>query len=524
MRIVNYNRAFLWLACAALVLRAIHVFGLVDFQLSGDETYYFDWGRRPDWCYFSKPPLIGWIMGIVRVVFGFKWWALRMTSLLLGTVTLICIFATCRAMYDARSGFFAALMFLLTPANAALNFGLTIDALLLLCWSAGLLLFWRAMKNPSSAFGWFILSLDIGIGVLAKQMMLVFPLLMLISISCVPEHRTLLKRPALWLCLSGVPVFVAPLLWWNAQHGYTTILHTGHHFDSSSQTFVDKLTDFLSYQLYQALMYGPLTFVLLIVAMVISARNWVGLPARERMLLVFSALPLSVVLVRATSQHINENWPAAFYPAAFVLAAGVLLRLEVWRRWPSRAAAVGALLMVLVYAAIPMISLVGLRGSKYDPFSPMRGWELAAQPIGELLEAVPRPEKTFVLVLDHRHNASQMAFHLPQHPTVYRWTRTRAVESQYEVWPGAESKVGWDAFIISPNSPANNYEPRPLLRRIQRSFNRIEKLADIDIEIGNGTHRAFQVYLSHEMQHWPEQDSVIPEDDMGPGSNGTDLR
>lgn len=31
-------------------------------DLAGDESYYWEWGRRPDWGYYSKPPMIGWLM------------------------------------------------------------------------------------------------------------------------------------------------------------------------------------------------------------------------------------------------------------------------------------------------------------------------------------------------------------------------------------------------------------------------------------------------------------------------------
>jgi hypothetical protein len=96
-----------------------------------------------------------------------------------GTMTLAVLFLLMRRLYDARTGFIAAVLVLLTPANTGLNLFLTIDAPLLLCWSLALLVFWLAVEKPQCWTRWLALAVVIGLGTLSKQMMLVFPVLML---------------------------------------------------------------------------------------------------------------------------------------------------------------------------------------------------------------------------------------------------------------------------------------------------------------------------------------------------------
>ena len=36
-------------------------------DLIGDESYYWDWSRRLDWCYYSKPPMVAWQIGRAHV-------------------------------------------------------------------------------------------------------------------------------------------------------------------------------------------------------------------------------------------------------------------------------------------------------------------------------------------------------------------------------------------------------------------------------------------------------------------------
>jgi 4-amino-4-deoxy-L-arabinose transferase-like glycosyltransferase len=502
-----WTRRLFWLLAGVLVFRVLHLFAAVDFQLSGDEAYYWDWGRRPDWGYYSKPPLIGWLMGVLRLIFGYQWWSVRLASILFGTTTLGILFLLGRRLFDARVGFFAALLFLLTPGNVAANFGFTIDSPLLLCWSAALLLFWKVAERPDSKGGWLALMLVIGVGTLAKQMMLVFPVLMILFTALSPADRSLLKRPMFWICLLGGLAFLTPVLWWNEHHGWITMKHTSEHFTRKELTVMGWLGQLLGFPLFQALMYAVITWGLMIAVLYGCSRRWTSLGRHERYLFVFSAPALGVFQLLAARQYINENWPAVFYLSAFVLAAGIASQQERLARWMHRGCVLGGVLALVIYAYIPAISLFGLTGkARFDPFVSMRGWVPSAQQIGLYLDRVPHPDRTFVLVLDHRHNASQMAFHLPQHPTVYRWTRQGKVESQYEIWPNAADKIGWDAFVIYPDSEDDGFKKNPLSGLIWHAFDSYEKLGDVEAPIGTHTKRSFQLYLCQCMKRWPNSE------------------
>ena len=30
------------------------------FPFTGDEAYFVDWGRHPDWGFYDHPPMVGW--------------------------------------------------------------------------------------------------------------------------------------------------------------------------------------------------------------------------------------------------------------------------------------------------------------------------------------------------------------------------------------------------------------------------------------------------------------------------------
>lgn len=501
-----WTRRFWLLLAGVLVFRVLYLVFAVDFELSGDEAYYWDWGRRPDWCYYSKPPLIGWIMGLIGWLFGASWLAIRLTATLLGTVTLTLLFLLGRRLFDARTGFLAALLLLLSPANVMANFGLTIDAPLLVCWTAALLVFWQVLNNPGKAAGWVLLTLIVGVGTLAKQMMLAFPALMLIFALVSPAHRPLIKRPAFWLCIAGSLAFLSPLLEWNMRHHWITFEHMGGHFDHKQLGVLDWLVQFLTFPALQAALYSPITWVLLVAALVGGVRSWGTLDLRQRYLIAFSAPGLAVFLVLALRQNIGPNWPAVFYVPLFVLAAA----FTQGSLWLKRGVWLGGAMAVLIYAYLPLIRPLGLAGHKrLDPFVTMRGWREAGAQAGLFWDKMLHPERTFVLVLDHRHYASQMAFNMPQHPRVYRWTESGKIESQYEIWPDASDKMGWDCLVIFPDSEEANYKKDELPRPVRHAFDKTHKLGDVYVNVGRGVLRSFQVFQCKRMQHLPPTERAL---------------
>src|SRR4051812_4036296 len=80
-----------------LIFGAILIFGFVShlhylrdncpIDLSGDEAQYWDWSRALDWSYYSKGPLVAYIIRASCAVFGDVTWAVRLPALVLAVGT-----------------------------------------------------------------------------------------------------------------------------------------------------------------------------------------------------------------------------------------------------------------------------------------------------------------------------------------------------------------------------------------------------------------------------------------------------
>ena len=495
----TWLKRFWWLLAAVFVARiGVMLLFVNGADLAGDEAYYWDWGRRPDWCYYSKPPMIGWMMGVIGWLTGNAEWGIRFAALLLGSATLAIIHRIALVLFDARTAFLTAVLVLLTIANAGLNLLLTIDAPLLLCWTLALLLFWFAVQKPTCNTRWLALALIIGIGTLSKQMMLAFPALMLLFAAVSREDRALLRNPRMWAAIVLGMAFIIPVLKWNQEHAWITLEHTKHHFDGETRSFGKWISRTLENVGLQALIYTPVTFGALVAAMIVALKQRTKLTRPALYLLLASAPALACFAVLALRQRINPNWPAAFFVPAFVLAAawmrGLLPRTAspAWERWSLR---VGAALVLIVHLLLVIVFATNLKS--INKLASIRGWHEAGIEAQKFLDQVPRREKTFVMALGHRYHAAQMAFYMPSHPRLYRWEPSGTVQSQYEIWPGAEERIGHDALIIDPSMEGT------LLQNsvFTEAFERLEHLGDIRVLLGQES-REFSVYLGRNLKTW----------------------
>ena len=503
----NWSRRFWALLAAVFVFRVLFtLFFCAHADLSGDEAYYWDWGRRLDWGYYSKPPMIGWLMGLIGHFAGACDIAIRLTALTLGTLTLAVLYGLTRLLYDARTGFIAAVLVLLTPANTGLNLFLTIDAPLLLCWSLALLLFWLAVEKPQCWWRWLALAVIIGLGTLSKQMMLVFPVLMVAFAAVSPTDRSLLKNARMWVAIALGAAFLIPVILWQQKHHWITLEHTAHHFNAESLGFGKWLTRTLEWPFVQALLYSPVTWAPMVLVVWAGLKGWRNLARRERYLLLCTAPALVAFTALAFRQRINPNWPAVFWVPPLLLAAAwfsghldkwSLPKMPAWRTWSLRVS--GGMILV-AHVGIAVVFGFELKAHKKLD-EELKRWRETGVAAGEYLDKVPRPENTFVLALGHRYNAAQLAFSMPQHPRLYRHESSGHPMSQYEIWPGPEERLGDDGLIFSPKTI--------LPPAIAECFESIERVGRVEIPLGEKS-RIFEVFLGKKLKHWSAISSSPP--------------
>ncbi len=496
----RWTGRFWVLLCAVVAIRLVYA-AVFPLDLAPDESYYWDWGRRLDYGYFSKPPMIGWLMGLAGWLGGDSQLGIKVFPVLLSSGGLVFVFLLGRDLYGAMAGFWAVVVLLAAPANAALNVFFTIDAPLFLFWSASLWGAWRFMAsggNRRLAWPW-LLTLSLGLGYLTKQIQLVFPLLWL-GFAGVARKGGEPNRWGRILAVIGLSmVFLIPPLVWNWQHDWITFRHTADELETApfqwrrSAKFVGE---FLG---GQAGLGGGILWILMISAVLKSLAGWRNLGDRERYLVVFSVPGLVAFGALSFHQRVEQNWPLVFYPAVAILLAGWVwggAGGERWRGWFRGGVALGVVLGILLML-VPFV-FPGSRwaGLKADPTARVRGWRDLAEQAATVREAAPRPDQTFFLAPRDRYTASALAFYLPDHPRTYCWEDPGRPESQYGIWGRPLERAGWDAIVLEEDPGS------PRVKEIAALFGSWEPRGEIVVRLGAETarDRRYAVFLGREFQ------------------------
>jgi len=506
-----------------LVIRTLYAL-LTPLDLIHDEAYYWDWSRRLDWGYYSKPPMIAWIMAASTSLLGVSTFAVRLPAAILGSLGLLWVYLLGARIYSPRAGFWAVAVSAATPGVTVMSLLMTIDAPFLFFWSATLYLFWRALEGGRGSGHWLALSaVTAGLGALSKQTMLGFLPLAGVFLLLSRRDRSQLLRPGIYLWAGGTLAFLTPVLWWNAANGWITLQHTSEHFAAPGVTIVRRLIwagEFLAGQM------GVVSPILWIQAATLMVAGSVALARRGRRdeqaeekaqdedhrrtpgraelyLLCFSALPLAGVIALSFKQRIEPNWPAAFYPAAFVLLAGWASGhfrtpgvADRWRRWFTPGVALALLCSVAAYSLPYALPAMNLHGRPFDPTGRLRGWSDLGAEVEAVVDRFPERQRTFILSAHGRALAAELAFYMPSHPRTFCWNDTDHIRSQYDLWPGPESRALWHAAIVAPLD-------RPLPESLVRRFEELEPRDEVIIELGNGRRLAYRVWRGVAFQPAP---------------------
>jgi hypothetical protein len=428
-----------WGALTLAVLLAVLVARLVVnaielFPVHFDEAQYWAYGQELDWGYFSKPPLVAWLIRAVTEVAGDTLFSLRLASPVAHALIAWLIFLTGRRIWDGQTGFWAATGYTAAPGVGLSAMIMSTDPVLMVFWAAALYAMVRAAESEGRVW-WGVLGVMIGAGMMAKYTMVAFAFGAL-------GYGLFSARERSWTgtaIAAVVAVLVlSPNLVWNVDNSFVTVAHVAGDADPGRGYFhVAKLAEFTGAQFA---VIGPV-FLIAIVLALLNRSTWrddwgMRLMAWQTVPLLGGMIGLSY-LTRA-----QANWAAPAYVAGSLLAA----------RWLLTAGGVRALraqLAVGVAASLALWAVAGLYAgqpegltSRLDPFRQMR----ISEPFCELVLGVMSEEGAGVLLSDNRRRLSECMFYGDlDWDDVAIWNPDAAPDNQLELvatlYPGDQREM-----------------------------------------------------------------------------------
>ncbi len=502
-------------------------------DLAGDEAQYWTWSRHLAAGYYSKGPLVAYLIRASCAVLGNTMPAVRAPAALLAAGTSCCTYWLTRKLFGSdRLALAAFLLGAIVPMFAAGGTLMTIDPPLFFCWAAATCFAAKAIFD-GSRWAWPAAGMMAGVGVLAKYAMLLWPPLVLLYLAIDPTARRWLRSPWPWLMSLLAVLFLTPPLVWNAQHDWVTFHHVATQIGGEQPTvghgsslpiralggIGHVVLNVLSTAGIQLAAINPAVSVFVVGGVVYTlARHSAGDPQRPalRYLLVIGGGFWSVCLLDALLAKVEPNWPAPSYFTLLILAAHFISTRwrgdwRPWRGWFYGAIAFGLIASVMIHDVTFIYPAAGWF-DRHFPRSPAkdgtprvwvapRSFDLATKfrgirdPFATTVHAELgrlRPG-AFVLCEDYM-DASQLSFYLPGQPDTYfagsYWTdpAVRRRWTQYDIWPDRQldrpDLVGHDAIYVG----WPNYAP------LRESFAKVTRLPDVTVTIDGLLVRTWTVW------------------------------
>ena len=169
-----------------------------------DESQYWLWGQSLDFGYYSKPPLIAWVIRLVTELAGSidSFWV-RFPAPIFHAATATILFYAGRQIFDDRAAFWVAVTYITLPMTSLGSYLISTDTIMLPFFAAGLWAYMRALETGKNGPAIWA-GLAIGVGFMAKYAAVYFLMGAGLAAIFVPVLRPNLKQLAVFLIAFAV--------------------------------------------------------------------------------------------------------------------------------------------------------------------------------------------------------------------------------------------------------------------------------------------------------------------------------
>jgi len=497
---VNNIRSFFYFFLIVITLFRIYFILQGPVDLSPDEAHYWEWSRRLDLSYYSKGPMIAYLIALSTWVFGDNPFGVRILAVLCSFLSSIFIYKIAKKLFDEKIGYLSGILFQLIPIFSTFGVIFTIDSPFILLWLASMYLFLLSLEGRK--IYWVMLGFSIGLGLLTKYTMAFFYGCMFIYLL---KEKYYFKNSLLYLCVFVSLAVFSPVIIWNFQHDWVTLKHTAGqaHLYEGFKISLKYFAEFIGSQL---IVVTPLVFILgfyLIIKEEILqfakvlfrmikklggdssplAQNDNNKNKKERVqthkeedhndriirwFLISFSMPVFVFfLLKSLQGKVQANWAMTAY-VPFVIAIAFAFRKNFFKKI-SYAAIIVATIFTFINYALPYLNLP----AKIDPSVRLKGWEELGLKVSEIKKSLEKEGKV-IIFSDRYQISSELAFYVEGKPRVYCIPIGRRM-NQYDLWESINDELNKEGILRYAQNDRNIKQNDRNIELNDKSINQNDK-------------------------------------------------
>jgi 4-amino-4-deoxy-L-arabinose transferase-like glycosyltransferase len=304
-----------------------------------DEAQYWLWSQHLDFGYYSKPPMIAWVLRAVTALGGSNdiFWV-RVAGPIFHAGTALVLMAASRRFIGPEISGWAGVTFVTAPAVALSSVFFSTDDILLFFIAIALWAYFALTERRSIGLA-IVMGVTFGCAFLSKYAVLFLLPGGLVALILLREAR--IGWRDFFIAVLAAALVALPNLWWNLTHDITTVRHTQDiaHWSKLGIHLVGGIGFFFA----QFGVIGPIVFAAMLWACYRMARG-VSEP-KEKMLVWLSIPVVLLITLQALIAKAYANWAVTAYVAGAILAVWVLHRF--WPRGLWISLAINGLVSVL---------------------------------------------------------------------------------------------------------------------------------------------------------------------------------
>lgn len=312
----NFWRPLLIVVGAVTLARVLLLY-VSPTDLYVDETQYWVWGQYLDFGYYSKPPMIGWVLRVFdELAIHRNAFSVRLPAPLFhgATAILLALWARSLMPEHRHAGLLVALAYLSLPIVTVGSFLISTDTIMVPFLIGALMLYWKLCEGGHALHA-LAGGLLLGCAFMSKYAAIYFLPGAVLAYALYPS-----MRPAgrlLLVYLIGFLIAASPNILWNIANDLTTVSHTMDNVGWIKEESAGPSLNFASFAEFAAsqfAVFGPVFMVFWLLALRAPA------PSRRRALLWFSVPVWLIVLTQALLSRAYANWAFAAIPPATIVA------------------------------------------------------------------------------------------------------------------------------------------------------------------------------------------------------------
>ncbi|GAB7021628.1 ArnT family glycosyltransferase [Salidesulfovibrio brasiliensis] len=524
------TRPDIWAAVLIIVTFAIRLWFVATGQLNlvQDESQYWDWTRHLQLTYYSKGPLIAWIIHTWTSVFGDTELGVRFGSILGMALTQIVLYIGISRLF-LRPGIALLTLFITAtmPLFMALGILMTTDNSFVFLWTSAMFSLYAAslpegnlppVHSRVRTWPFIPIALCFGIGILAKYTMLGFAGLAVVYGILLHWRRMLPSGfwPRLFLALSaGIVIGFLPTFIWNLQNDFVGYKHVFYLIGVSGKK-ASQLIRFDRFPDYIGSQFGLATPWWMIFALIGGGsaffRYFDQKPAivdsetprmnvRQATLLAVFFWPMWLFfLLWSFHAKVMPNWTTVAYVSGSILAAYAFAGFsrKQGKAKVVRNSVVGV--SIFFYVLINMAPHLPIP-AEINITNRLKGWTELGHKIEEIKStSFEDPDKVFIFS-DLYDMTAATAFYSPGQPRTYcAWIHDRRM-NQYDLWPGPQDKVGWDAIMVRKHEYGNPH------KEVVKMFESVSDPIVFTATYNGQPTRTFTLYICRNYNgYWPSRE------------------